>query len=66
MAEGSKNLTLIERLSTLDRRWIFLLIALAVIIPLIVRYTTSIPTSPLVQRLFDKVEEFRLRPKHCT
>jgi hypothetical protein len=57
MAEGSKNLTLIERLSTLDRRWIFLLIALAVIIPLIVRYTTSIPTSPLVQRLFDKVEE---------
>ena len=32
------------------------MIALAVIIPLIVHYTTSIPTSPLVQRLFDKVE----------
>jgi hypothetical protein len=57
MAEESKNVTFFEKLGTLDRRWIFLMIALAVIIPLIMKYTTSIPTSPLVQRLFDKTED---------
>jgi hypothetical protein len=46
----------LERLSTLDRRVIFLLIALAVIIPLIVHYTTAIPPSVIVQTLFDKME----------
>ena len=56
MVEGSSKPTFFDRLGTLDRRWVFLMIALAVIIPLIVHYTTSIPTSPLVQRLFDKVE----------
>lgn len=45
-----------ERLGNLDRRVIFLLIALAVIIPLIVHYTSSIPPSLIVQTLFDKVE----------
>jgi hypothetical protein len=48
--------TLLERLSNLDRRVIFLLIALAVIIPLITHYTTSIPPSLIVQTLFDKIE----------
>jgi hypothetical protein len=36
---------------------IFLLIALAVIIPLIMNYTTAIPPSLIVQTLYDKVEE---------
>jgi len=56
MANGDKT-SLLDRLSNLDRRVIFLLIALAVIIPLIVHYTTSIPPSLIVQTLFDKVEE---------
>jgi hypothetical protein len=45
-----------ERLGNLDRRVIFLLIALAVIIPLITHYSTSIPPSMIVQTLFDKIE----------
>jgi hypothetical protein len=56
MAEEIEK-TFIDKLGTLDRRIIFLLIALAVIIPLIVHYTTSIPASAIVQTLFDKVEE---------
>jgi hypothetical protein len=56
MAEGIQQQTIMERLGAVDRRWIFLMIALAVIIPLIVRYTTAIPPSGIVQRLFDKVE----------
>lgn len=56
MAENDKQKGLIERLGSVDRRIIYLLIGLAVLIPIIVGYTTSIPTSPLVQSLFDKVE----------
>jgi len=56
MANGNKT-TLLDRFSNLDRRVIFLLIALAVIIPLIVNYTTYIPPSLIVQTLFDKVED---------
>lgn len=55
MANGD-NITFLDRLSNLDRRVIFLLIALAVIIPLIMHYTTSIPPSLIVQTLFDKME----------
>jgi hypothetical protein len=43
-------------LGHMDRRVIFLLIALAVIIPLVMHYTTSIPPSLIVQTLFDKIE----------
>ena len=33
------------RMGTIDRRWIFLLIALAVIIPLVLGMKTTMPTS---------------------
>jgi hypothetical protein len=56
MANDSSELTFLEKLGAVDRRYVFLLIALAVIIPLIIHYTTSIPTSAIVQTLFDKVE----------
>jgi hypothetical protein len=55
--ENETRKSFFERLGNLDRRVIFLLIALAVIIPLIMHYTTSIPPSLIVQTLFDKVEE---------
>jgi hypothetical protein len=57
VAEEGKGLTLIEKLGAVDRRIIFLLIALAVIIPLIVHYTTTLHPSAIVQRLFDKTEK---------
>jgi hypothetical protein len=44
------------RLGKLDRRWIFLFIALAVLIPLLVHYDASMPASPIVQAIFDKIE----------
>jgi hypothetical protein len=56
MAEEAQATSFSERLGALDRRWIFLMIAVAVIIPLILRYTTSIPPSAMVQDLFDKIE----------
>lgn len=56
MAEEEKKRTWYEKLGTLDRRVIFLLIALSVIIPLVVHYTTTIPPSQIVQDLYDKVE----------
>ena len=63
MAEEEHKPTFIEKLGTMDRRYVFLLIAIAVIIPLILHYTSSIPTSAIVQRLFDKVENLPPRSK---
>jgi hypothetical protein len=44
------------RLGGLDRRWIFLVVGLAVAIPLWLGVEAPMPTSPIVQRLFDRVE----------
>lgn len=63
MAEEEHGTTIFEKLGTMDRRYVFLVIAIAVIIPLILHYTTSIPTSDIVQRLFDKVENLPARSK---
>jgi hypothetical protein len=57
MADEERELTFIERLGTVDRRWIFLMIAIAVIVPLILRYTTAIPPGAMVQTMFDKIED---------
>lgn len=57
MVEEQTTRTWYEKLGTLDRRVIFLLIALAVIIPLIVHYTTTIPPSQLVLDLYNAVED---------
>jgi hypothetical protein len=56
MADQQVKLTLVERLGQVDRRIIFLVIGVAVLIPLLLNYTTTIPASPIVQDLFDKVE----------
>jgi len=57
VVEEQTTRTWYEKLGTLDRRVIFLLIALAVIIPLIVHYTTTIPPSQLVLDLYNAVED---------
>ena len=54
MAKGKRDV--IDVLKAIDRRIIFLLIALAVIIPLIFHLVFSIRTSPIVQAIFDKIE----------
>jgi hypothetical protein len=47
---------LIQLLGKVDRRWIFLAIALAVIIPLLLGLVFPTLTTPVVQSIFDKVE----------
>jgi len=56
MADEQVKLTLVEKLGRVDRRIIFLLMGVAVLIPLLIHYTTTIPASLIVQDLFDKVE----------
>jgi len=56
VADQEVKLTIVERLGRVDRRIIFLVIGLSVLIPLLVHYTTAIPASPIVQDLFDMVE----------
>ncbi|HMB69555.1 MAG TPA: hypothetical protein VKU85_09585 [bacterium] len=48
--------TFFRKLGALDRRWIFLFIAVSVIIPLIVQRPAPVPPSPIVRTLFDAVE----------
>lgn len=50
-------MSLIERMQAIDRRIIFLLIALAVIIPMLMKLVIPVRTSPIVQAIFDKMEE---------
>lgn len=63
MGDEQEGKTFIEKIGTMDRRYIFLVIAVAVIVPLIMNYTTSIPTSSLVQDLFDGVENLPVGSK---
>jgi hypothetical protein len=56
VADEQVKLTIVEKLGSVDRRIIFLLMALAVLIPLLLNYTTTIPASVIVQDLFDVVE----------
>jgi len=47
---------LFRRLGALDRRWIFLFIAVAVTVPLLMERPSPVPPSPIVERLFETVE----------
>lgn len=46
----------LQKMGQLDRRWIFLTIALAVIVPLALHLVFPALTSPVVQGIFNKVE----------
>jgi len=54
MAKGKRDI--VDILKAMDRRVIFLLIALSVIIPLVFHLVFSVRTSPIVQAIFDKME----------
>ncbi|MEW5994487.1 MAG: hypothetical protein AB1744_08840 [Candidatus Zixiibacteriota bacterium] len=45
-----------ERLGALDRRWIYLLVAISVVFPLIVPMSFKISVTPEAQQLYDAVE----------
>ena len=45
-----------ESLGKLDRRWVFLTIALAVIVPLLLQFRPPTTPTPIVKNIFDKVE----------
>ncbi len=47
---------ILEWLGRLDRRWIFLFIAIAVTIPLMMQRPVTVRPNPIVQELFDAVE----------
>ena len=52
----TEKLPLFERMLKIDRRVIFVLIALAVIIPMMLKLVFVVRPSPVVQAIFDKVE----------
>jgi hypothetical protein len=47
----------LEKLGHLDRRWIFVLIAVAVTIPLLMGRPAPVPPSPIVRTLFDAIDD---------
>jgi len=47
---------LVKKLTNLDRRWIFLVMAIAVMIPVLFRMEFPEKPTPLVQAVFDKIE----------
>jgi hypothetical protein len=54
--EEERPMSVVEKLGHVDRRIIFLLIALAVIIPLVFQISFMEHPSPIVQTIFDKIE----------
>jgi hypothetical protein len=48
--------SLFDRIGRVDRRWIYVAIALAVIIPLMAKLTFPVITTPIVQNIFDKLD----------
>lgn len=49
-------MTFTDRIQSIDRRIIFVLMALAVIIPMLLKLDIPVRTAPIVQAIFDKVE----------
>jgi hypothetical protein len=50
-------MSLVEKVNTLDRRWIFLIIALAVAIPLVFPFAMDIKVSDHVRTVYETLEE---------
>ena len=50
---------MLEKLATLDRRWLFLVMAIAIIVPLLVPVSLPFEASPPVRATYDAVEALR-------
>ncbi len=51
-----------ERLQALDRRWIYIVVALAIIIPLMVPYNSDVVTTPPTENLYQLIDSYSDRP----
>ena len=47
-----------ERMQSLDRRWIYIVVALAIIIPLMIPYNSDNVTSPPTENLYQMIDSF--------
>ncbi len=47
-----------ERMQKLDRRWIYIVVALAIIIPLMIPYNSDNVTTPPVENLYQMIDSF--------
>ena len=47
-----------ERMQSLDRRWIYIVVALAIIIPLMIPYNSDNVTSPSTENLYQMIDSF--------
>ncbi len=56
-------MTIWERFDNMDRRWVYLMVALAVIIPFLVPMKFDISITPEVQSFYDAVDNL---PDSCT
>ncbi len=54
----AEKLSLFERLQALDRRWIYIVVALAIIIPLMIPYNSDNVTSPPTENVYQMVDSF--------
>jgi hypothetical protein len=51
-------MNLFERLQALDRRWIYIVVALAIIIPLMVPYNSDVVTTPPTENLYQLIDSY--------
>lgn len=54
----TEKLNFFERLQKLDRRWIYIVVALAIIIPLMIPYNSDNVTSPPTENVYQMVDSF--------
>jgi len=57
MAERQEERRWLDRLLTIDRRWVYLLMAIAVVIPAIVTFDVPVPVSNEVRAIYDFVDQ---------
>jgi len=51
-------MNLFERMQKLDRRWIYIVVALAIIIPLMIPYDSDNVTTPPTENLYQMIDSF--------
>ncbi len=54
----AEKLSLFERLQALDRRWIYIVVALAIIIPLMIPYNSDNVTSPPTENVYQMIDSY--------
>jgi hypothetical protein len=55
---GRGKMNIFERMQKLDRRWIYIVVALAIIIPLMIPYDSDNVTTPPTENLYQMIDSF--------